>query len=527
MRISRIIFIGLFVCASFARICAQNNDIYIGDANVNEFPNYTGKLNAFNPDGIDTNQLSFYEGDSLIHLNIQKPRKADLISENKTVLFLVLNHQNYPSRTTWYKNVLKMSVNKGMMKKGDEFAIYTFDCNRPEYQSPKKDILFPKKRGFVNSKSAFIKQINDIRFNKTRLTGDCQRKGDIYGAIYSAIKKLDAYATDNVKSIVVLADDFSLVTNIKERAIISLSRKSGIPIYGITYHQIIQRKYGIEKICDESFGQMALDRSNRVTYMSNKLNGFMNNAIQRASGWVYDFDFDSPFNKNGEKHTVRVKYKTQFPVAVFQYSSPKMGLFDWIASNVVLSIVLFLLMLLISVFTFLFLRKRKRKQIEEEDAQREEMEILKSQQQAAAMKTQKQEKELKEMRSKEAAKAQKENRAKAQKEKEAEEKQQLQLMSARGNLPWFTLEHDGASVSVEMNKPVFTFGRSEEEANYTINLKTVSRRHFSVSFDGNGYLIKDLNSSNGIKVNGIAVKESKIQHGDVISIGDLYITFHI
>ena len=80
---------------------------------------------------------------------------------------------------------------------------------------------------------------------------------------------MDAYATDNVKSIVVLADDFSLVTNIKERAIISLSRKSGIPIYGITYYQNIQRKYGIEKICDESYGQMALDRSNRVTYMTN------------------------------------------------------------------------------------------------------------------------------------------------------------------------------------------------------------------------------------------------------------------
>ena len=248
MRFLNIVFFTFLTCLSFFSVQAQNSDIYIGDAKLKEFPTYTGELKALNPDGVDTNQLSFFEGDSLIQFHIEKPRKADLISKNKTVLFLVLNHQRYQNRTAWYKKVLQQSMNSGMMKEGDEFAVYSFDCNRPEYNNPKKDILFPIKQGFVNTKNAFLSQINGIRFDKDRLTGGCKNKGDIYGAIYSAIKKLDAYATENLKSIVVLADDFSLVTNIKERTIISLSRKSGIPIYGITYYQNIERKYGIEKV---------------------------------------------------------------------------------------------------------------------------------------------------------------------------------------------------------------------------------------------------------------------------------------
>ena len=100
-------------------------------------------------------------------------------------------------------------------------------------------------------------------------------------------------------------------------------------------------------------------------------------------------------------------------------------------------------------------------------------------------------------------------------------------MSSRGNLPWFTLEHDDASVTVEMNKPTFCFGRGDEEVNYTINLKTVSRRHFQVSYNGKDYIIEDLKSSNGTLLNGKPIKKSNINHGDVISIGDLHISFHI
>jgi transcriptional regulator with GAF, ATPase, and Fis domain len=49
---------------------------------------------------------------------------------------------------------------------------------------------------------------------------------------------------------------------------------------------------------------------------------------------------------------------------------------------------------------------------------------------------------------------------------------------------------------------------------------SLSRRHCVLSCNGNGYKIRDLDSRNGTFVNGVAVKESPLQHGDQISIGD-------
>ena len=54
----------------------------------------------------------------------------------------------------------------------------------------------------------------------------------------------------------------------------------------------------------------------------------------------------------------------------------------------------------------------------------------------------------------------------------------------------------------------------------SINDLSLSRRHCALSRDEEGYTIRDLDSRNGTSVNGIAVKESRLRHGDQISVGD-------
>jgi transcriptional regulator with GAF, ATPase, and Fis domain len=49
---------------------------------------------------------------------------------------------------------------------------------------------------------------------------------------------------------------------------------------------------------------------------------------------------------------------------------------------------------------------------------------------------------------------------------------------------------------------------------------SLSRRHCVIVPAENSYLIRDLDSRNGTYVNGIAVKEGSLQHGDQISLGD-------
>jgi transcriptional regulator with GAF, ATPase, and Fis domain len=54
----------------------------------------------------------------------------------------------------------------------------------------------------------------------------------------------------------------------------------------------------------------------------------------------------------------------------------------------------------------------------------------------------------------------------------------------------------------------------------SISDPSLSRRHCALSRDGDGYKIRDLDSRNGTSVNGVAVRETHLRHGDQISVGD-------
>ena len=54
----------------------------------------------------------------------------------------------------------------------------------------------------------------------------------------------------------------------------------------------------------------------------------------------------------------------------------------------------------------------------------------------------------------------------------------------------------------------------------SISDPSLSRRHCALSRESDGYKIRDLDSRNGTSVNGVAVKEARLSHGDQISVGD-------
>ncbi|WP_408954396.1 FHA domain-containing protein [Natroniella sp. ANB-PHB2] len=56
---------------------------------------------------------------------------------------------------------------------------------------------------------------------------------------------------------------------------------------------------------------------------------------------------------------------------------------------------------------------------------------------------------------------------------------------------------------------------------------SVSRVHAQIVTKKYCYLIKDLNSTNGLKVNGRLVKEKKLSDQDIISLGDIKLRFSL
>jgi pSer/pThr/pTyr-binding forkhead associated (FHA) protein len=72
----------------------------------------------------------------------------------------------------------------------------------------------------------------------------------------------------------------------------------------------------------------------------------------------------------------------------------------------------------------------------------------------------------------------------------------------------------------DMLEPRITIGRS---ADNTIRLddKTVSSHHATLTLDGTDYILKDLNSTNGTRVNGRRITETRLANGDRVRLGHL------
>jgi hypothetical protein len=85
-----------------------------------------------------------------------------------------------------------------------------------------------------------------------------------------------------------------------------------------------------------------------------------------------------------------------------------------------------------------------------------------------------------------------------------------------------TLSVDGQRY--EVNKRRTLIGRSRE-CDIQIDDPSASRRHAEVRQEGTAYWIVDLDSTNGLEVNGMRTQRAKLDHGDKITIGSTDIAF--
>ena len=76
---------------------------------------------------------------------------------------------------------------------------------------------------------------------------------------------------------------------------------------------------------------------------------------------------------------------------------------------------------------------------------------------------------------------------------------------------------DGPSILID--KPILLFGR-HEECDVQLNSKKVSRRHCCLAQVNDYLVIRDLGSTNGVRINGQRVVEGKLVPGDELQIGN-------
>ncbi len=78
----------------------------------------------------------------------------------------------------------------------------------------------------------------------------------------------------------------------------------------------------------------------------------------------------------------------------------------------------------------------------------------------------------------------------------------------------------GSRIDLPESEPAI-LGRSSERSNVVVNAESVSGRHASITRGEGCYIVKDLGSTNGTRLDGKIISEEKVFRGDNIGFGDL------
>ena len=73
--------------------------------------------------------------------------------------------------------------------------------------------------------------------------------------------------------------------------------------------------------------------------------------------------------------------------------------------------------------------------------------------------------------------------------------------------------------SILLDKPIMLFGRNPE-CDIQIDSRKVSRRHCCIAQVNDYLVVRDLGSTNGIRINGVRVLEGHLKGGDELTIGN-------
>lgn len=73
--------------------------------------------------------------------------------------------------------------------------------------------------------------------------------------------------------------------------------------------------------------------------------------------------------------------------------------------------------------------------------------------------------------------------------------------------------------NILLDKPILLLGR-HAECDIQLNSRKVSRRHCCIAQVNNYLVVRDLGSTNGIRINGVRVLEGRLKGGDELTIGN-------
>lgn len=517
-----LIFLVFICCFILQKSHAQKNELDIKNINLIDFPKIKAEIWSRDANGIDTAQFKILEGNTLIKPKYLSKKDSAVIKKNKSILFLVLNpgtSVNGYFELEWYKKVIKDAINSSTIKKGDKIDILDFN------HQFSGQILFPSTINFTDDINILEQRVTSLT-TRVNSPQSCSKKASL---VLPAIDRaLDLIQNENLtipSGIVVLSDDVVCPSNQVED-LTNKAKRRNIPVYSIVFSGYRQPWNSIDSFCTKTYGEYFKDiNANFSTERSsNVLSEFLSSFLNRHSGLIYKYEWNSVLPKDGEEHSAILKYKDLS--TEYKFVTPHKNIIEWSTSNPIKALGLFLITGLLLTGIFFIIKQQKKNKT----AQEEKLLDLKRKQEAEAGQLssllQQQKFEIEQMKEKERLEKELEQVRKRKEQKAENDKELVRQMKILGGLPNLECNINGKSFLYTINKPEIYLGRNSD-CDLCLSLPTVSKKHCKIIFTGNGYLLEDLGSSNGTIVNNRQAKKAILKHGDIIKLGEVIISFRI
>ena len=503
----------------------------VNEAQTSNHPEIEFLIHNRNPNQLSKNSFSFNQkiDEKLIKLDSVKiysvKDSIDYSKRNKCVLILIesLVHIDRKEQNKTFKSAVLKSLDK-IVNKGDKIQIVKFSLKDGETK-----ILNNVNSTFTDDIELLKSSLNNHKTKNNDFTN--RPVSDIYGAIIESVSVLDGFNSDLPKSILLLSDERhnSAINNLSVNAI-TLAKEKDIVINTIKYnrsryHQfsvptLSKKTFGISKVLDRSSGDLNSINLAKENQAIGYIETILEDVVKRSKGRNYKILLKSLDSiKDGKNKEIEIKINNTNETLKLKYKSPGNWLVAqfqinfYIACFVLFIVIVFLIFISIKLFNYYKLKKldKKNKIIKqkEKEAKQEEY-ILSQKEELSNLKIQRE----------------KEKRAEQAKINKNNEKLLIKQMLSNGSFPILKFSGSKTSKQFQISKPIMKIGRDKLSNDICITNNYISRNHFSIVFNNNQYKIIDNNSNNGLKLNGMTIKESVIKHADIIEIADLSFTFY-
>jgi len=505
---------------------------YNDSTSVSDFPEISFQINDRDPDlkvksdfilRERLDQLKVIDTFSFSHLK----DSLSYSDENKCILVMIetLGHSDRYEQLNTSLNAINSSLSR-FINKGDKVKLVWFALRNAE----------TKILNDINPK--FTDSINEIKsyLNKFRLPdNDFTNKyvSDITGALIEGVDILDKFDSSLPKSIILISEERNnSYAQVSTTSAIAKAREKGVVINTIKYNRfrdeqfsiptLSEGTYGERFVLSQSFGNQRVN-SKKKSEIENRVVQISKNLVKRSKGNNYKFSFLTKNDiKDGKNYRVQVEVTDSEQVEELSYKAPGNWVVGQFQKNLILSIVIsIILIVLITILVLKIFRSYKEKALARENEMLEQRKKTELQQEEID----KQNKEIDRIKNEEIER----QRIDSENQKKKKENELIKKMLQNGNFPILKVIEGNNSKTYEVNKPLFTVGRSSSN-NLTVNNPHISGNHFTISFDGNDYKLTDNGSTNGTLVNGFKYQgnsgSTNLNDGDIIEVTEVTIVFY-